>query len=119
MKRNADNYFIAKILLLGLISAALVYLFHPSGGQFSIIINGEPVTNPIIQLAAFPSLLIVLFFTAILTIIAFMGAGLFIFLTILIFVLFGIFMFSPYTWPVLAVIFITIIIMSLGSNKNN
>ena len=118
MKQNTNIYLVIKVLLVGLIITALVYLFHPAAGQFSIFINGDPVTNPIIQLAVFPSLFVVLFFTGILAILAFFGVGLFVFLSVLMFVLLGIFIFAPYTWPVLAIIFTTIIVMSLGNNKS-
>jgi len=118
MKRNTDTYLIIKVLLVGLIIAALIYLLHPDTGQFSLIINGEPVTNPFIKLAALPSLLVVLFFTVIITLAAFFGVGLYIFLFLLLFIFLSIFIMAPYAWPVLNVIFITIIVLSLGNNKN-
>jgi len=117
MKHNTNNYLVIKVLLVGVIIMALVYLFHPEAGQFSLIINGEPVTNPVIQLAALPSLFAVLFFTGILALLAFFGVGLFMFLAVLIFALLGIFIIAPYTWPVLLIVFITIVVMSLGDNK--
>jgi len=118
MKQNTNIYFVIKVLLVGLIIAVLVYLSHPVAGQFSIIINGEPITNSIIQLAALPTLLAILLFTGILTALAFFGVGLFIFLSVLIFMLLGVFMMAPYTWPVLVIIFITIVVMSFGNNRN-
>ena len=118
MVMNKKTSLAVKVLLIGSLVAALIYLFHPAAGQFSIIINGEPVTNPIIQLAAFPTLLAILLFTGILTALAFFGIGVFMFLSVLIFMLLGIFMIAPYAWPVLTVIFITIVVMSFGNNKS-
>ncbi len=118
MKLNAGSYLAIKVLLVGLIIAALVYLFHPDTGQFSLIVNGEPVTNSFIKLAALPSLLMVLFFTIIITLAAFFGVALYIFLFLLLFVFLSIFIMAPYAWPVLIVVFITIIAVSLGNNKN-
>ena len=118
MKWNTDTYLTIKVLLVGLIIAVLVYLLHPDTGQFSLIINGEPVANPFIKLAALPSLLVVLFFTVIITLAAFFGVGLYIFLFLLLFVFLSVFILAPYTWPVLIIIFITIIVVSLGNNKN-
>ncbi len=118
MKQNTDTYLVIKVLLVGIIIAALVYLFHPDTGQFSLIINGEPVSDPFIQLAALPSLFVVLFFSVIIALVAFFGVGLYIFLFLLLFVFLGIFILAPYTWPVLVIIFATIFVVSLGSNKN-
>lgn len=117
MKRDRNIHLIIKVLLVGGLFATLIYLFHPAGGQFSVMINGEPVADPIVRLAAIPTLLAVLFFTGILTVLAFFGVGLFVFLAVLMFVLPGIFILAPYTWPVLVIVFITIVVMSLGNNK--
>jgi len=118
MKRNTNTYLVIKVLLVGLIIAALAYFLHPATGQFSIFINGEPITSPIVQLAAFPSLLAVLLFTGILAILAFLGVGLFVFLGVLFFMIVGVFIFAPYTWPILAIIFIMIVVVSFGNNKS-
>jgi len=118
MLTHKKTYFAIKVALIGLLIAGLVYSFHPAAGHFSIIINGEPVANPMVQLAAFPALLAILLFTGILTALTFFGVGLFMFLSVLVFMLLGVFIVAPYTWPVLIVIFIMIIVMSLRDGEN-
>ena len=118
MKRNRNIHLIVKILLVGGFFATLIYLFHPAGGQFSVMINGEPVADPIVHLAAIPTLLAVLFFTVTLMVIAFFGAGLFIFLAALMFMMLGVFIVAPYSWPVLVIIVVMIALMSFDNNKN-
>jgi hypothetical protein len=75
MSQQRKNHLILKILVLGGFIASLVYFFHPGVGQFSLIINGEPVADPLIRFAAIPTLLITLLFTSILMVLAFMGIG--------------------------------------------
>ena len=82
------------------------------------MINGEPVADPIVHFAAIPTLLAVLFFTGILMVLAFLGAGLFIFLAALMFMMLGIFIVAPYSWPVLVIIILMIALMSFGDKKN-
>ena len=117
LKPNRNNHLIIKILLVGGFIASLIYFFHPEAGQFSVIINGEPVADPLVHFAAIPTLLAVLFFTGILMVLAFFGVGLLIFLGTLLFMIFGIFIVAPYFWPMLVIIFLMIALMSHGNNK--
>jgi len=119
MPQQQKNHLILKILVLGGFIASLVYFFHPGVGQFSLIINGEPVADPLIRFAAFPTLLITLLFTSILLVFAFIGVGMFIFMLAFVFVTLGVFMVAPYFWPVLAIIFLIILFMSFDSNKDD
>jgi hypothetical protein len=43
-------------------------------GQFGLIINGEPVADPLIRLAALPTLIVALLFTVVLIILAFLSS---------------------------------------------
>ncbi len=97
----------------------MVYLFHPDTGQFSLIVNGEPVTNPFIQLAAIPSLIVVLVFALIIALLVFMGVGLYVFFGVVFFAFFGVFMLSPYTWPLLLTVFVIIIVVSTGNTNSS
>ena len=97
----------------------MVYLFHPGSGQFSLIINGEPVSNPFIQLAAIPSLIAVLVFALIIALLVFLGVGLYVFFGVVLFAFIGVFMFSPYTWPLLLTVFIIIIVISAGNTNSS
>jgi hypothetical protein len=118
MSQQQNSNLILKILVIGGLIAALVYFFHPGVGEFSLIINGQPVADPLIRFAAIPAFLMVMSFTAVLMLLAFLGVGMFIFMGALVFVMFGIFIVAPYFWPMLAIIFLVILLMSLGNNKN-
>ena len=60
MSQQRNNHLFLKILVLGGLIASLLYFFHPGVGQFSLVINGEPVADPLIRFAAVPTLLITL-----------------------------------------------------------
>lgn len=117
--KQQNNHFILKILLIGGFIAALVYFFHPAVGQITLIINGEPVADPLIRFAAIPTLLIAMLFTGALMLLAFLGVGMVMFMTALGFVMLGIFMVAPYFWPVLVIVFFIILLMSLGNTKSS
>jgi hypothetical protein len=119
MPENQNNHLILKTLVIGGLIATLVYFFHPGVGQFSLIINGSPVAEPILGFAAFPALLTVMFFTAMLMVLAFLGVGMVLFLAALGFTLLGVFIIAPYVWPMLAIIFLIIVIMSVDKKSQN
>lgn len=119
MSQQQNSKLILKILVIGGFIGALVYFFHPGVGEFSLIINGEPVADPLIRFAAIPAFLTVMSFTAILMFLAFLGVGMFMFMTALVFGILGIFLVAPYFWPILAVIFLVILIMSFDNNKSS
>jgi len=89
-----------------------MYLFHPGAEQLSLMINGEPVANPLIRFAAIPTMLIGMLFVSILMMLAFLGVGIFIFMGALVFAMLGIIVVAPYFWPVLVIIFLIILLTS-------
>ncbi|SMG66424.1 conserved hypothetical protein, membrane [methanotrophic bacterial endosymbiont of Bathymodiolus sp.] len=115
MPQAQKSHFVGKIIIISILIAALVYFFHPGVGQFGLIINGEPVADPLIRLAALPTLIIALLFTVVLIILAFLGVGMFIFIGGLGLILLGIFFLAPYFWPILVIITLIILVMSFGS----
>lgn len=117
MKRNRNKHLIIKLVAIGLLIAGLSYVLHPGLGQFSLTINGHPVAEPLARLAAIPTLLLTLLFTGLLVLLLFLGVGMMLFLGTLFFVVLGIFIMAPYLWPVLAVIFLVVILMSFGGDK--
>jgi hypothetical protein len=62
-------------------------------------------------------LLLAMLFTGLLVLLAFLGVGMMLFLGALLFAVLGIFIIAPYLWPVLAIIFLVILLMSLGRDK--
>ncbi len=114
MTQNKNSHLILKILVIGGLIAALVYFFHPAVGQLSLVINGEPVSNPLFEFAAIPALLIVILFTAILMFLAFLGVGMFMFMVACVFTMLGVFLVAPYLWPALVIIFLVVFVMSIG-----
>jgi hypothetical protein len=119
MQDNRKTHFIIKILLVGGLITSLIYLFHPETEQFSVIINGEPVANPLIRFAAIPTILTILFFTGILMVLAFFGIGLLMFICAFLFIMLVVFIVAPYFWPILVIIFLMIAIMSFSENKTS
>jgi hypothetical protein len=117
MNRNRSKHLIIKLLAIGLLIAGLSYVLHPGLGQFSLMINGQPVADPLVRLAAIPTLLLAMLFTGLLVLLAFLGVGMMLFLGALLFVVLGIFIIAPYLWPVLAIIFLVVLLMSLGRDK--
>ncbi len=113
--KTANRHLIAKILLLGALIAALVYLFHPGVGQFSMIINGEPIAEPWAGLAAIPTMLLVFAFSVALVFLLFIGVSLFFFFAALLFAFLGVMLLAPYFWPVLLIIFLVIALMTVGN----
>ncbi len=116
MSQQRNNDLILKTLVIGASIACLVYFFHPGVGQFSIIINGEPVAEPLTRFAAIPAFLIVMLLTSVLMLLAFLGVGVFMFIAASVFGMLGIFIVAPYFWPVLALIFFIILFMSFDNN---
>lgn len=105
-----------KVLFIGILIALLVYLFHPGVGHMSLIINGEPISQPWAGMAALPTMLLVMMFSAVLLVMMFFGVGLFIFLGAALFAFLGIMIVAPYFWPVLLIILLVISLMSIGNN---
>ncbi|MDD2738463.1 MAG: hypothetical protein PHR94_05985 [Methylomonas lenta] len=118
MSTKPNHHLLLKTLILGGLIAALVYLFHPGVGQFSLLINGQPVAEPLFRLAAIPALLLVMLFIGILSVLAALGVGMFIFMGVLGFSLLSILIIAPYFWPVLLVFLVIVLIMSSGGSKN-
>jgi hypothetical protein len=116
---NPQSHRIAKIVFIGVLVAILIYLFHPGVGQMSLIINGEPVAEPLVHFAALTTVLLVLGITAALGLLMFFGVGLLIFIGALFFAHLGIVLVAPYFWPVLVIIFIVIGLMSIGSSNKH
>jgi hypothetical protein len=118
MSTKPNHHLLLKTLILGGLIAALVYLFHPGVGQFSLLINGQPVAEPLFRLAAIPALLLVMLFIGVLSVLAVLGVGMFIFMGVLGFSLLSILIIAPYFWPVLLVFLVIVLIMSSGGSKN-
>jgi len=116
MKQERHS-LIANVFVIDVIIAALSYLFHPDVGVFKLIVNGQPVDDPIIRFAAVPSVLLVMFISGILAVLLFFGIGLVLFFVALFFAMLGVFLIAPFFWPVLVVIFLMFALMSVGSGR--
>jgi len=117
MPQRSNFNLILKILFIGGLISAVVYYFHPGVGTFSLVINGQPVADPLIRLAAFPTFLFTVFFAAILMFVAFIGIGLLTFFLVLVLLMLGVVMVAPYSWPVIAFIFVIVMLMSFGNTQ--
>jgi hypothetical protein len=111
-KRN--NKLMTKVLMVGLVIAILSYLFHPDIGQFSIMMNGEPVADPLVRFAAIPTLLVIMLITGVLMVLLFLGVGVFIFMAAIFLAFVGIGVAEPFFWPILLIIFLIVTLMSFS-----
>ena len=118
MNYSHNHHLVSKVLIVGIFIAALIYLFHPGVGQLSLIINGEPVAEPLARFAAVPTMLLALAISVFLGLLLFFGVGLFIFFGALFFAVFGMVLVAPYFWPMLLIIFLVIAMMSIDSGNN-
>ena len=116
MEQQRNHKLITKVLMAGLVITLLSYLFHPDVGHFSIIMNGQPVADPLVRFAAIPSLIVIMLFTGALMVMLFLGVGMFIFTAALFIGFIGLAFAEPFFWPVLLIIFLVIALMSLRHN---
>lgn len=117
--QQRPHSFIYTILFIALVVAALSYLFHPDVGMLQLMVNGQPVSEPWVHLAAIPSAIIVLLLIGGLSILLFMGMGLMLFMVALFFAMFGVFIVAPFFWPVLVVFFLLLLLLSAGGGRSN
>lgn len=113
MTNQRNLTLISKVIIIGSVLAVLSYLFHPEVGQLSITINGQPVADPLFRMAALPTFLLIIGLAVILTALLFLGFGMLMFLGTLSFGLLLCVLFAPYFWPILAMIFVLIAVMSI------
>jgi hypothetical protein len=116
MEHQRNNKLITKVLIVGVVIAILSYLFHPDVGQFSIMMNGEPVADPLVRFAAIPTTLVIMLITGVLMMLLFLGAGVFIFMIAAFIALIGIAVAVPFFWPILLIIFLIIALTSISHN---
>jgi hypothetical protein len=119
MKPKRNNNLLVKILIAGAVIAILSYLFYPGSGQLSIMLNGEPVAEPLVRFAAVPTFLLIMILTGVLMVLVFLGVGVFVFLFVLFAGVIGIFIVAPYFWPVLVIILLMITLMTVASGKKS
>ena len=117
MEHKSNKKLITKVLIIGGIIAILSYLFHPGVGQFSVMINGEPVAEPLARFAAIPTFLVIMLTTGLLMLLLLLGVGVLMFLTAMLFAFAVCVIIAPYFWPVLVIIFLIIALMAF-SNGN-
>ena len=113
MKPQRNHNLITKVLIVGLFIGILSYLFHPDVGQFSIMMNGQPVASPLVRFAAIPTFLVIMLITGMLMALVFLGAGALLFIVATFIALLGIAVVMPFFWPILLIIFLFIALMSL------
>lgn len=119
MQRKRNKKLIIKILIIGAVIAILSYLFHPGVGQFSVMLNGEPVAEPLVRFAAVPTFILILIVTVVLTVLLFLGVGVFVFLFAMLIALIGVFVMAPYFWPVLVIMLLMMALMVVGDGSKD
>jgi hypothetical protein len=119
MQAKHNTKLIGKVLVIGAVIAILSYLFHPGVGQLSVMVNGESITNPLTRFAAIPTFLAIMALAGCLTLLLFLGIGVFMFVGALFFALMVCFVITPYFWPVLLIIFLIIAVMSFSHEEKD
>ncbi len=56
MQQKRNKKLPAQVLIIGVVIDVLSYLFPPGVGQLNVMLNGEPVAEPLVRLAAIPTL---------------------------------------------------------------
>ena len=106
MEHQGKSKLMTKVFIVGLVIAIFSYLFHPDVGQFSLMMNGTPVADPLVRFAAVPTFLVVMLITGVLMVLLFLGVGVFLFMTAAFIALLGIAIVVPFFWPILLIIFL-------------
>ncbi len=119
MQQKRNKRLIVKVLIIGAIIAILSYLFHPGVGQLSVMINGEPVAEPLVRFAAVPTFMLIMVVTGVLMVLLFLGVGAFIFLFAMFVGLIGVFIMAPYFWPVLLIVLLMIVLITAGNGNKD
>lgn len=119
MQQKHNKKLIVKVLIIGAVIAILSYLFHPGIGQLSVMLNGEPVAEPLVRFAAGPTFLLIMIITGILMVLLFLGVGVFMFMFAMFVALMGIFIMAPYFWPVLIIILLMLTLMTVGNGNKD
>lgn len=109
---------VGKVLAIGLVVATLSYLFHPDIGHLSFTINGLPLTGAMAKFAALPTFFVILALAVVMTLLVFIGIGFYMLLGSLLLGFIVLTILAPYLWPLLAVLFLVIAIMSLGDGNH-
>lgn len=118
MAQRQSHNLILKIIIMGGFITALVYFFHPGVGQFSLVINGNPVADPLIRFAALPTMLITMALTGLIVLLAFLGIGLLLLGAAIFAAVLSVVIVAPYFWPMLVIIAVIILVLSLGNHKS-
>lgn len=115
MQQKHNKELIVKVLIVGAIIAILSYVFHPGVGQLSVMLNGEPVAEPLVRFAAVPTFLLIMILTGVLMVLLFLGVGVFMFLCAMFVALIGVFIMAPYFWPVLVIVLLMVVLMVVSN----
>ena len=118
MQQKHGKNLITKVLLVGAVIAVLSYLFYPGVGHFNVMLNGEPVAEPLVHFAAVPTFLLIMVITGVLMVLLFLGVGMMMFLFAMFMALASIFIMAPYFWPVLVIVLLMILLMTTVGNGN-
>ena len=119
MQQKRNKKLIAKVLIVGAVIAILSYLFHPGVEQLNIMLNGDPVTDPLVSFTAIPIFLLIMIITGVLMVLLFLGVGVFMFLFAMLVALVGVFIMAPYFWPVLVIVLLLITLMTVGNDNED
>lgn len=104
---------VLKILLVGLLLAAVGYLLHPGTGYFDLTINGHHLEGPFGAIAAAPMVLGILLLCAVLTVLIVFGVGVLFLWMFGLAAAFALVLTAPFLLPVLALLVIVYLVARL------
>lgn len=104
---------IVKVLIAGLLIAALAYLLHPASGYFDITVNGHHLQGPFGGIAALPMALGILVLCGLLSLLIAFGVGMIFLWLFALVVAVGIVMAAPFLLPVLGLVLIVYFVARL------
>lgn len=97
---DKNNRLLLKIGLAGILTATLIYLFHPYSNLFSITYNGEPLEGPFTGLTSFVLIAGTFVFTLFLVVMIMLGSGIFLFLLFSVFGMIALCLAAPVLLPI-------------------
>lgn len=97
---DKNNKLLLKIGLAGVLTATLIYLFHPFSNLFSITYNGEQMQSPFVGLTSFALIAATFFFTLFLILMIMLGSGIFLFFLFAVFGIVALCLAAPVLLPI-------------------
>jgi hypothetical protein len=115
---KSDFITLFKVTAIGLLIAALSYLFHPEVGEFTFMMNGQPITEPFVKFGAFATFMTIIMLTAVFILLVFLDVGFFVIAGGILLGFVVLTILAPYLWSVLLAVFLIIATLSVENKRH-